>query len=46
MDIGTKEMLDLMAAQRNQALDQAITLAGELAVAKARIAELEKPNES
>ena len=41
MDIEAKAMLDLMAGQRNQALDQAITLIGQLAVATARIQELE-----
>jgi hypothetical protein len=39
-------MLQEMATQRNSALDRCATMAAEMAVLQAKIAELEKPNDT
>ena len=40
-----QELLNVLATQRNRALDTVAELSAELFVARARIAELEKPKE-
>lgn len=43
--IRAQAMLNLLTSQRDQALNAFVECAGELAVARARIAELEAPKE-
>jgi hypothetical protein len=45
-ELRINSMLNELSAQRNAALDKCAGMAGEIAVLKARLVELEKPQDS